>query len=78
MRILLMELRLPILKAFGLGVRMKLYEQIMAVYPELTNKEFDRGVILLRNDSDGLGDYIEKWEYTEPIPDGLSLGKPNA
>ena len=57
---------------------MKLYEQIMAVYPELTNKEFDRGVILLRNDSDGLGDYIEKWEYTEPIPDGLSLGKPNA
>ena len=57
---------------------MKLYEQIMAVYPELTNKEFGRGVILLRNDSDGLGDYIEKWEYTEPIPDGLSLGKPNA
>lgn len=57
---------------------MKLYEQIMEVYPELTNKEFGRGVILLRNDSDGLGDYIEKWEYTEPIPDGLSLGKPNA
>ena len=54
---------------------MKLYEQIMAVYPELTNKEFDRGVILLRNDSDGLGDYIEKWDYEQPIPDGLQLGK---
>ena len=58
---------------------MTLWEQIIAVYSELTNQDFGRfGTITLRNDSDGVGDYIEKWEYTEPIPDGLSLGKPTA
>lgn len=66
------------LRAFGLGVKMTLYEKIMASYPELTNNYFVKGFIILRNDADGLGDYIEKWEYTEPIPDGLSVGKPNA
>ncbi len=54
---------------------MNLYEKIMATYPELTNKEFSKGIIVLRNDSDGLGDYIEKWDYEQPIPDGLKLGK---
>jgi hypothetical protein len=57
---------------------MNLYEQIMASYPELKNDNFVKDLIVLRNDADGLGDYIEKWEYTEPIPDGLSLGKPSA
>lgn len=54
---------------------MNLYEQLIAIYPELTNKEFSKGIIVLRNDSDGLGDYIEKWDYEQPIPDGLKLGK---
>jgi len=31
--------------------------------------------IVLRDDSDGEGIYIEKWEYSKPIPDGLKLGK---
>lgn len=58
---------------------MTLWEQIIAVYPELTNQDFGRfGTISLRNDSDGLGDYIEKWEYSQPIPSGLTLGKPLA
>jgi len=58
---------------------MNLYEEIIAVYPELVNSEvFAKDVIVLRNDSDGLGDYIEKWEYTKPIPKGLTLGKPTA
>jgi len=56
---------------------MTLYEIIMAAYPELTNDDFfpETGSINLRDDSDGLGAYIVKWEYSKPIPDGLKLGK---
>ena len=56
---------------------MSLYDKIMAVYPELTNDDFEPiiGSISLRNDSDGAGDYIAKWEYSKPIPDGLKIGK---
>ena len=55
---------------------MTLWEQIIAVYPELTDEDFKaNGVINLQNDSDGAGDYIVKWEYTKPIPKGLKLGK---
>ena len=58
---------------------MNLFDKIIAVYPELTSQDFlPNGVITLRNDSDGVGDYIEKWEYSQPIPEGLTLGKPVA
>jgi hypothetical protein len=70
-----MERQKPILKAYGLGVNMNLYEQIIDVYSELIDKDLNRMGIVLRNDSDGLGDYIEKWDYEQPIPDGLKLGK---
>jgi len=55
-----------------------LYDQIIAKLPELENlpNEFGfGGSIILRNDSDGKGDYIEKWEYEKPIPAGMKLGK---
>jgi hypothetical protein len=56
---------------------MSLFDEIVAIYPELTNDDFAlNGSIGLRNDSDGVGDYIEKWNYSKPIPEGLSLGKP--
>jgi hypothetical protein len=56
---------------------MTLWETILATYPELTDADFDfaHGSIVLRDDSDGLGAYIDKWEYSKPIPDGLKLGK---
>ena len=56
---------------------MTLFEQIIAVYPELTDADFDHrsGSISLRDDSDGEGAYIEKWDYSKPIPDGMKLGK---
>ena len=55
---------------------MTLYEQIMAVYPELTDADFwSFGTIALQDDSDGKGAFIAKWEYSKPIPDGLKLGK---
>lgn len=58
---------------------MNLYDQIIATYPELRPNDFaPNGVINLRDDSDGVGAYIEKWDYDQPIPDGLTLGKPSA
>jgi len=60
-------------------MKKNLYEIITETYPELTYLDFlPTGKISLRNDSDGVGDYIEKWEYAKPIPDGLTLGKPTA
>ena len=41
---------------------MTLYDKIIAIYPELENKDF-MTVITLQNDSDGRGDYIAKWEH---------------
>ena len=56
---------------------MELWEKIKSVYPDLTNQDFepDIGVIQLQDDSDGIGAYILKWEYDQPIPAGLKLGK---
>jgi hypothetical protein len=55
---------------------MKLYETIIAAYPELEGtKSFMDGTITLQNDFDDSGDYIAKWDYTKPIPAGLKLGK---
>jgi hypothetical protein len=57
---------------------MSIYELITAEYPELIGtKSFFDGTITLRNDSDGVGDYIEEWNYDQPIPEGLTLGKPS-
>jgi hypothetical protein len=41
---------------------MNLYEKIMALYPSLTQQDFDT-VITLQNDSNGLGDYIKAWNH---------------
>ncbi len=62
---------------------MELINKIIAVYPELAENDFaaflpDNGLILLQDDSDGVGAYIAKWEYSKPIPKGLKLGKPSA
>jgi hypothetical protein len=57
---------------------MELWEKIIATYPELTDVDFNRqGSIGLQDDSDGIGAYIAKWEYNQPIPEGLTLGKPS-
>lgn len=56
---------------------MDLYKEITKVYPELTSADFDpaNGSIYLRDDSDGKGAYIAKWDYSKPLPDSLTLGK---
>ena len=55
---------------------LSLWDKIINVYPELIDADFNLdGCINLRNDADGAGDYIAKWEYFKPIPNGLKLGK---
>ncbi len=55
---------------------MELWEQIIASYPEINaTDDFEALGIYLKDDSDGYGAYIEKWEYSKPIPEGLKLGK---
>lgn len=39
-----------------------MYNKIIKLYPELTDKDF-LTVITLQNNSDGKGDYIAKWEH---------------
>ena len=58
---------------------MELWEKIIEAYPEInpTDNFVDLG-IELQDDSDGIGAYIAKWEYSKPIPEGLTLGKPVA
>ena len=56
---------------------MELWEKIVEAYPEIkpTDSFIELG-IHLRDDSDGLGAYIQKWEYSKPLPKALKLGKP--
>jgi len=57
---------------------MKLWEKIIEAYPEISpTDDFRKLGICLVNDGDGI-DYIAKWEYSKPIPEGLTLGKPAA
>jgi hypothetical protein len=58
---------------------MNIFEKIIEAYPELSITDFGlNGTIILQDDSDGVGAYIREWNYSKPIPEGLSLGKPNA
>lgn len=53
-----------------------LYEKIITIYPELSEKDFNpfTGTILLQNDSDGKGDYIKEWNHpTLPRPTDKEL-----
>lgn len=58
---------------------MELWEKIIEAYPEIKPTDsFGQLGISLQDDSDGVGPYIAKWEYSKPIPEGLALGKPVA
>jgi hypothetical protein len=57
---------------------MALYDDLIAALPELADKPDEfllSGSIRLRDDSDGQGAYIEKWEYSQPLPEGMKVGK---
>ena len=57
---------------------MELWQKIIETLPEIQPTDFfsDLG-IYLQDDGDGVV-YIAKWEYSEPIPTGLKLGKPKS
>ena len=43
---------------------MSLYEKIKKIYPSIKDSDFGlNGSISLRCDSDGRGEYIERWEH---------------
>ena len=44
---------------------------VIEAFPELENKDLFQEGIWLQNDSDGSGDYVAKWKYSEPIPTSL-------
>jgi hypothetical protein len=53
---------------------MTLYEKIIAEYPELEgSKSFIDGTIILQNE--GQGDFVAAWNYSKPLPNGLSVGQ---
>ncbi len=55
---------------------MSLYTEIIAALPELEELFLSKDeTIILQNDSDGAGDYIAKWEYSKPLPNGMKVGK---
>jgi len=57
---------------------MELWQKIIEAFPEITPTDnFSRLGIYLEDDGDGIA-YIAKWDYSKPIPEGLSLGKPTA
>jgi hypothetical protein len=55
---------------------MNLYDEIVKTYPFLTDLDFKptTGLIQLSDDGDGV-QYISKWEYSEPLPDSMKVGK---
>jgi hypothetical protein len=55
---------------------MSLYDDLIVTIPELTDEDFNpkHGSILLADDGDGI-QYIAKWEYSKPLPDGMKVGK---
>ena len=58
---------------------MELWEKIIEAYPEIKPSDnFVELGIYLQDDADGQGAYIAKWNYSKPIPDGLTIGKPTA
>ena len=57
---------------------MNIQDQIIEAFPEIEPTAYFRDLgIFLKDDGDGIV-YVEKWEYSQPIPEGLSLGKPSA
>jgi hypothetical protein len=51
-----------------------LYEKIITLYPGIKTEDNRLNGVVLRNDSDDRGDYIETWdntEYTQPTQEEL-------
>ena len=57
---------------------MKLWEKIIKALPNINpSDDFRQLGIYLKDDGDGI-EYIDKWEHSEPLPDGFVVGKPSS
>ena len=54
---------------------MTIYETIVKAYPELEGADLFGAGITLQDDSDGQGAFIAEWAYSQPLPQGLKVGK---
>jgi len=54
---------------------MTIQETIYAAYPELQDADLLAEGIQLQDDSDGKGAWLAKWEYSQPLPNGMKVGK---
>jgi hypothetical protein len=58
---------------------MELWQKIIEAYPAINaTDDLEQLGIYLQDDSDNVGAFIAKWDYDEPIPKGLTLGKTSA
>lgn len=53
---------------------MVLYDKLIKAGIEPTDFGSRSGIIL-RDDSDGHGEYIEVWQCDKPLPEGFKIGK---
>lgn len=56
---------------------MSLFDELLDADLKLKESDFDPlfGKVSLRNDADGFGDYIAKWELDRDLPSGFKVGK---
>jgi len=63
-------------QTYYIGNNMELIEKIIELRPNLTKEDFGLdGTIILRNDLDGRGDYIDEWNHpteTQPTAEELA------
>lgn len=50
-------------------------EIIYGAYPELDGADLRSLGIVLQDDSDGEGAWLVSWDYSKPIPEGVTIGK---
>jgi hypothetical protein len=50
-------------------------EIIYNTYPELIDQDLRALGIVLQDDSDGQGAWLVSWDYSQPIPKGVTVGK---
>ena len=50
-------------------------ELIYAAYPELEGQDLRGLGIVLQDDMDGEGVWLVSWDYSQPIPKGITVGK---
>jgi hypothetical protein len=54
---------------------MAIYDTIKTAYPQIEDIDFINGTIMIQDDSDGQGEFLAVWNYSEPLPSTLTVGK---